>query len=717
MRRTARLTCASLLAVAVLATSAAWAVLPGEYTAFSLQTAQRLAEQAGGRGDRLEDASPEVYTLAGITRLIAAVVDEETGDCILIGVADPTRSELLLDDVVLALRSAYVHGMTPPGVTIEPQGEMPSSRPMEVIYFAGIENTHFGEVCFRCDYILKKIALEIESARPPSVPSYRELAVRRFEVMPLGGNVNILSRFWFYPAGARIHIGDAAVLLDGCTMGVLTERLPQPGSPATGQTDPAADDFARLVTAYYDELSNRHPVYRDLKSLTEVVAVAKGLTRLREQPEIRWWLTSYTPKRVETPKEVPGLKATPHRKGAYELQIHGGVRLFTLPVRSSATRASDLGATALRSRPSPGQALSWTFRVSTLSAGTDRLTANPTEEKAADLLMQALYLQETREYEQALQTVDEALRVCPGMGEAEHARAMILFDSGFRALNLDRLRQALEALQSCAAGNPNYADVHLHLGATMTALGRHEEAIPELEQAVTLAPHFAAARFALAKARYGARDYSGASRELQAYLAGETEEELVAEAERMLRAITSGQTPDKARATRFKQYRSREVGVSLDIPEEWDVLSPDDMKRLGQAIPMLAQVEHAVAFANPDDPDQNLIVGCISPGPIPTLSQSDMRQLIDMFGTQLRAMLPAGTQATVEQGSLCGLQGVRLTIDLDRLGRRMHSEAYMLIGSRRVYVVASAAPTDYFGSRHRPILERMLGSLKLGDGI
>ena len=179
--------------------------------------------------------SPILYYLGVITKPWAVVLDTENNDWILVGERDPKSSVLTLDDWVVALRARFIYPDKDPGVTIDPRpckACMKSGKKegcsnytkQDVRFFGGIEDTHFGQVCYEADWLMKKIGLSLEKLPVKNLKSYFDLCVEQAR-NSYSGNTRVYSRFWFYPIVNQVNvIGDVA-LLENFKMGVFTEVL------------------------------------------------------------------------------------------------------------------------------------------------------------------------------------------------------------------------------------------------------------------------------------------------------------------------------------------------------------------------------------------------------------------------------------------------------------------------------------------------------------
>ena len=201
--------------------------------------------------------------LAELNEVTGAVFDDACGRLVLIGRHDPSRPPLSLDDLVMAFRAIY-NGEAP-AVSIDPKPY--NNSVMQVAYFGGIEETHFGWVLFESDRFLKvygqgrdnvtgeEIASNVEGYRSElDFASCRQLS-----------NAPVWHRLWFEPGiseGTKVRISTdrRAILFDGAHMIVKAEYIPDESSRVSPGSDPAAEQFVAHVSAHLAEFAAEQPV-------------------------------------------------------------------------------------------------------------------------------------------------------------------------------------------------------------------------------------------------------------------------------------------------------------------------------------------------------------------------------------------------------------------------------------------------------------------------
>jgi len=338
--------------------------------AFSLTAAQNAI--LSGTGDKRE-----IYTVGFITNVWAVLLDDQN-DLILVGERDASIPDMHLDDVATAIRTKdKLSGGENPGVSIEPINVDRYTPTQKVIYYGGIDSTHYGGVCFEADLLLKRLSLGFEATGIEGFPSEWDLeldnvkAGRRID--PWGPH---LGRSWFFPLLVRIAKRDKCAAVTAVTMHVRTdldEELEMPEQyldldesslAAFLQDTPEATPilYARLFTQHYDEIAQRFPVLKQLQNLLALSGLIVELSKESAIKDLDFWLNEYEVQNVKNPTEVPTLSRGVNGPG-YNSFISGGVRGFFV-VEDGWTEAvlsrkpKYLRQAALMSRPSP-TAVSW----------------------------------------------------------------------------------------------------------------------------------------------------------------------------------------------------------------------------------------------------------------------------------------------------------------------------------------------------------------------
>jgi predicted O-linked N-acetylglucosamine transferase (SPINDLY family) len=123
-------------------------------------------------------------------------------------------------------------------------------------------------------------------------------------------------------------------------------------------------------------------------------------------------------------------------------------------------------------------------------------------ERARAYCSQGTALIETREFDAALASLDEAIALEPGLADAHCNRGVVLAE-------MKRFDAALKSLDQAIALDPDFAEAHANRGAVLQELGRWAEAAAGYERAIALAPERGFLLGHIAHARMQLCDWNG----------------------------------------------------------------------------------------------------------------------------------------------------------------------------------------------------------------
>ena len=381
------------------------------FFAYSLGAAERLAKNHGRASDE------QLQQLGRITKVKGLLVDPVARDCILVGERDPSLPALRLDDLVVMLRSVFLHhDGEAPGVTINPNKEDMRHGLQQVRYFGHVDRTRVGRVCFDADYLMKKIGLSLTPSRVDGVRTYFKLSCD--EAARSGRKrTEVLSRFWYYPVVSRVVTLGNGVLLDRCELAVLCEVLAGSvdGRSIENTSDfyhEPSEQFAESFSEHFDELADVWPSIRELRSLSTLAALARGLGRTETPPNLDYWLSEYRVPLVDTPTEIPVVSNASPLHG---FEAYGGVVLEALSVRLKQRDVTAFAEGVLQARR-PRDALVWSLY---LTPEMDLVVPPASGQlEAAQAYVRGHHLFRARKYDQAIACWLEVARTYPEMGEA-----------------------------------------------------------------------------------------------------------------------------------------------------------------------------------------------------------------------------------------------------------------------------------------------------------
>lgn len=274
--------------------------------------------------------------LGGIKTLQGVIFDGTREDALLFGRIEGAGPAFRLEDLVVALRNAwlayahrkgnritYLH----PGVSLDPApanlkelgriaraiaridasgGEKALERWKEVcgrpyrVSVTGLPaGSRFARTLLRADYDMKALA---NGSGNPDIPGFPDMAelrrIRHQGEYSGGGSASppppSLTRYWFHPGSQEWEAGEDIVVIKRSPVTLMTgealDRIRGGGSSGRGRggesgPDDPAEAFAFGFTRMFGELAASRPVYREMENLFRLVAAAK-LVRDRH-PESR----------------------------------------------------------------------------------------------------------------------------------------------------------------------------------------------------------------------------------------------------------------------------------------------------------------------------------------------------------------------------------------------------------------------------------------------
>ena len=317
----------------------------------SLPRLERAVQLRQAAGQRLTE---EMRTLAGLQRVQYVLVYPETGDVVLAGPAGDWREDregrlvgvesgqpvLQLDDLVVILRHMTSQSNAMFGCSIKPRQEAlaatkafleasaksplkPGAREawlsrlrdtlgVQDIEYYGIDpRSRVAQVLVEADYRMKLVGIGLEEGTL-GVPSYLSMIqVEKDQPPPPLG----VLRWWFTLNYQSLvtNAGRNAYELRGQGVQVLSENelLKATGERVhTGESEPLNREFARNFTQHFGALSQKYPVYAELRNIFDL-ALACALIKAEDLPQqVGWHLTcfgdaeQYAPAQAFAPEEV-----------------------------------------------------------------------------------------------------------------------------------------------------------------------------------------------------------------------------------------------------------------------------------------------------------------------------------------------------------------------------------------------------------------------------
>jgi tetratricopeptide (TPR) repeat protein len=466
------------------------------FIAYSMKVAQRKVETAIKSGEDFRKKQPELYYMGGITKPWAIVIDDKNNDWILVGERDLKSSVLTLDDWVVALRARFIHSGKAPGVSIDAipcdkclktgKGKACIHKDRQKVRFlGGIKDTHFGRVCYKADWLMKKISMALEKPPLENFKTYYDLSVEQHRITGSGKSA-ISSRFWFYPIVNRVNIIGSVVLLEKFQMGVFTEVLyaeinGKPVVDVDNFNHYPSEDFSRSFSKNYDKLAKRWEVLETLRGITRLAALAKGLTQVGGKVPLDFYLKDYIIRKEETKETVEVLSVGSQKVG---VKISGGVELMALAMRFRRGDASAFKELILKSRQL-SDSLVWGFEVK-IKGGQLTGIVIPKEfaepYQIALLFSQATFLFKKKYYDASIEFYNKILKIEPTMYETYNELGLAYYKKKLFDLAISKYTKAIEI-------NPEFAEAYGNRGNSFSSKGQYKKAISDYTKAIEINPN------------------------------------------------------------------------------------------------------------------------------------------------------------------------------------------------------------------------------------
>jgi hypothetical protein len=347
----------------------------------------------------------EAMYLGGLQRIDHVFVDPDAGDIVLTGPADTLvvdqagnvvgastgRPPLMLEDLVVALRAidaAKNGGMTcsidptPEGIAnlqtllarqatmANPQATFTAMEqalgPQKVTVSGVPTDSRFARVLVAADYRMKRIGMGHEPSGLQKLPSY-------LAMVPAGGRAMATPRFWLeaeYDPIAR-DPDELAWKIGGRRMKCLTESdaFGDDGvKRGGGAADATARRWCEAMTANYDALAAKHPVFADLANCVDLAVVAALIRGRQLDAKAGCDLAplldaSAVPlPKYDVPETVPTVATGVKKGSAWVLSASGGVTFQPWQFAAATAESQEAAAgrhEAIAARPAGMAGCSW----------------------------------------------------------------------------------------------------------------------------------------------------------------------------------------------------------------------------------------------------------------------------------------------------------------------------------------------------------------------
>jgi len=333
--------------------------------------------------------SDEMRYLAGLQRIQYVFVYPDEQDIVLAGPGegwriDPqgevvgvttNRPVMLLDDLLVALRARETLQRMAISCSIDPTAggiarfqelfRTINTAPSDVepllaaieqamgpqtITVSGVPATsHFARVLVAADYRMKRMAMAFEPAPIAGLPNYLQM------IKTTGRAPAALPRWWLAPDYAALVTDPQG----------LSWELPRSGVKAmsedafvtangqkqvAAQSNPATTKWAANMTAHYDELSQKEPIFGQLRNLMDLAVLSALITRHNLTEKSGWSMPLLTSDELATetynaPQSVATQASVLQKSGKTIISASGGVSINPWPILDSAAPSAALTET------------------------------------------------------------------------------------------------------------------------------------------------------------------------------------------------------------------------------------------------------------------------------------------------------------------------------------------------------------------------------------
>jgi hypothetical protein len=325
--------------------------------------------------NELEDKAAlpdEVRFLAGLQRVEYVLVYPELNDIVLVGFGEgwkvdergnvvgvtTRRPVMQVDDLVVALRMAGAASQGPIQCSIDPTKEgleriqqmaskflVPNQNPKviaaemeqalgpQTISFQNVPPTsRFAHVLLAADYRMKRLGMNFDPSHVKGLPSYLQM----LKSNPEAGATNMMPRWWLTTNYDPLLADKEGLAWQLRGQGVKTmaeEEFigPDGQRKQAGKAGPLSQKWADSMTAKYDELSLKEPIFGELRNCMDLAVVAALIFQENLAAKAALDLGAlidpavYPIEEFNLPKQVDTKVSYIHASGGYIMSASGGV--------------------------------------------------------------------------------------------------------------------------------------------------------------------------------------------------------------------------------------------------------------------------------------------------------------------------------------------------------------------------------------------------------
>lgn len=328
----------------------------------------------------------EVKYLAGLQRVQYVFIYPERQDIVLVGPAEgwalddlgnvvgatTNRPVLLLDDLMVALRSGKTSGQEPITCSIDPTPEglakvqavanrlsqMGNSEetltrieealgPQQISVTGVADTSHFARAMVAADFRMKRIAMDFEPAPVNGLKSFLSMV----KTGPRGMN-NMLPRWWLapnYEPLARTADGLGWELRgQGVKCMSNEDFVNESGERTVGvQKNPAAEKWAAKMTELYPELAAHDSSFGELRNIMDLAVIGALIEKERlldiANLQLPRLMSEQPLERYPAPKQTASKASAIKQRNGWVISASGGVEMLPWHIASEVETVEAVG--------------------------------------------------------------------------------------------------------------------------------------------------------------------------------------------------------------------------------------------------------------------------------------------------------------------------------------------------------------------------------------
>lgn len=271
---------------------------------------------------------------------------------------DPTAAGRQRLDAVLAKKATYSSGLLE---------SIKRALGKQEITLTGVPtDSHFARVLVSSDYHMKRIAMKLETSPLKELPSFIDMLKHENAALE-----NMMPRWWMAMSGAALAASDdrLAFELPAQRVKCFTEDEIADASgkvSGTGTANPVAQRWADVMTAHYEELSQKEAAFGELRNVMDMCVVAALISKEAllakancELPTLTAANSPVSVRSTNAPKFVETTCSSVKRGQEYIVTASGGVQIGSWQAVQNFEARPALAKTRLASQPAGSGAAWW----------------------------------------------------------------------------------------------------------------------------------------------------------------------------------------------------------------------------------------------------------------------------------------------------------------------------------------------------------------------